>query len=113
MSRKQCCGDFDLSLDDMTGRELIISLVSFVLAGIGVVGTVMGTKRRSVSPLFLDRHWDGHVYGRNDLPNPAASNPSVDKDEVARTPALSRPRLAALDDRSVAKETNVGVVQVI
>jgi uncharacterized repeat protein (TIGR03803 family) len=67
----------------------------------------------NVSPLFLDRHWDGHVYGRNDLPNPAAQNPSVDKDEVARTPALSRPRLAALDDRSVAKETNVGVVQVI
>ena len=36
---------YRLSLDDMTGTELIISLVSFVAAGIGVVGTVVGTQR--------------------------------------------------------------------
>ena len=30
---------------------------------------------RQVSPLFLDRGWHGHVYGRNDLPNTATSNP--------------------------------------
>jgi hypothetical protein len=36
---------YHLSLDDMTGSELIISLVSFIALGAGVVGTVVGTQR--------------------------------------------------------------------
>jgi len=41
---------YHLSLDDMTGSELIISLVSFVVAGIGVAGTVKVTQRHYRCP---------------------------------------------------------------
>jgi hypothetical protein len=41
---------YHLSLDDMTDSELIISLVSFVVLGIGVVGTVKGTQRHYRCP---------------------------------------------------------------
>jgi hypothetical protein len=41
---------YHLSLDDMTGSELIISLVSSVVLGIGVVGTVIGTQRHYRCP---------------------------------------------------------------
>ena len=36
---------YKLSMNDMTGSELIISLISFVAAGTGVVGTVVGIQR--------------------------------------------------------------------
>jgi hypothetical protein len=41
---------YQLSLDDMTGTELTISLVSFVAVGIGVVGTVVGIQRHYRCP---------------------------------------------------------------
>jgi hypothetical protein len=41
---------YHLSLDDMTGSELLISLVSFVMAGIGVAGTVFGTQQHYRCP---------------------------------------------------------------
>src|ERR1700683_1087368 len=72
-------------------------------------GKIAGLCRR----LFFVRVWQGHVNRRNDLPNPAAPNPSVDPDEVARTPVLHGPSLLALGDRRVAKETHVCVIQVI
>jgi len=41
---------YHLSLDDMTGSELIISLVSFVALGVGVVGTIKATQRHYRCP---------------------------------------------------------------
>ena len=41
---------------------------------------------RPIPPLacrrYSLRNWHGYIYGRNDLPNPSAANPSVDKDEL-------------------------------
>lgn len=41
---------YHLPLDDMTGSELKISLISFVVLGMGVVGTVIGTQRHYRCP---------------------------------------------------------------
>jgi hypothetical protein len=68
---------------------------------------------KSASPPFLDRERHGHVLGRHDLPRPAASKLRCRCRRSGPNARVSRPRPAALGDRSVAEETRVGVIQVI